>query len=270
MSRASRPPRRPLARLACPIALAAVASAGCGSTTSGSSGTSPPQQVVQATSQTESTPAPQTSSAAAAEPNSSGPPSFVVNATTQGGDAVKVEGWFGPALPSSESDVDQTAFGECPPPATDGRAVVVRLDLATTLESSLSGEVELNTGRAVAGTDYIMGYGSGAQCDSEVEATSAKLGTLQPHQATDFTMWLVFVNAITPNDLHPSEKALGAKDWVMEMPQVTVDGSSSLDGHLIATGPRVVACDEPGGPKYIAPIGSTPRVMALSVCPPTS
>ncbi len=218
-------------------------------------------------------PAPATSTSAAT-PNTSGSPSFVVNATTQDGDKVKIEGWFGSPLPAGESDIDQTAFSECPPPATDGRAIVVHLDLATTLETSLSGEVELNTGSAVAGTDYVMGYGSGAQCESEAEGTGAKLGTLQPHQSTDFTMWLVSVNAITPNDQHPSEKVLGARDWVMELPQVTVDGSSSLDGHLSATGPRVVTC-ETGGPlpsrsEYVAPIGSTSKRLHLAVCPATS
>lgn len=123
----------------------------------------------------------------------------MVDATTQDGDRVKIAGWFGPPLPASQSDVDHTAFSECPPPATNGRAMVARLDLATTLESSLPGEVELNTGRAVAGTDYVLDFGESAECKSEVEDTGVKLGTLQPHQSTDFAMWVVFVNAITPN-----------------------------------------------------------------------
>ncbi len=250
--------------------------AGCGSTASSlppNPATTPSPAAVATTTQAAPAPAPATSTSAAT-PNTSGSPSFVVNATTQDGDKVKIEGWFGSPLPAGESDIDQTAFSECPPPATDGRAIVVHLDLATTLETSLSGEVELNTGSAVAGTDYVMGYGSGAQCESEAEGTGAKLGTLQPHQSTDFTMWLVSVNAITPNDQHPSEKVLGARDWVMELPQVTVDGSSSLDGHLSATGPRVVTC-ETGGPlpsrsEYVAPIGSTSKRLHLAVCPATS
>lgn len=227
--------------------------AGCGSTASSlpPNPTTAPSPAAVATT-TQAAPAPATSTSAAA-PNTSGSPGFVANATTQDGDKVKIEGWFGPPLPAGESDVDQTVLSECPPPATDGRAIVVRLDLATTLESNLSGEVELNTGRAVAGTDYIMGYSEHAQCVSEAEGTAAKLGTLQPHQSTNFTIWLVFVNAITPNDQHPSEKTLRAKYDPMEIPQVTVDGSSSLDGHVSATGPRVVACDESSGPQCIAP-----------------
>jgi hypothetical protein len=224
------------------------------------------------------TPAQEASTASAPESQTSGPPSFVVNATTQQGDTVKIEGWFGPALPASESDVDQTAFNECPAPAPDGRAIVVRLDLSATLESSLSGEVELNTGSAIGGVDYVMGYSSGAQCESGAESTGAKLGTLQPHQATDFTMWVVFVNAITPNNPHPSEKALGehalGNGWVMAIPGVTVDDSASAgEGHQSASGPRVVAC-EPGGPipersEYLAPIGGTPKLTRGSLCPTT-
>lgn len=68
------------------LLLAAALLAGCGSSGAGSLNAPP------AASQPESS--------APATTNTSGPASFVVHASTQEGDQVKVEGWFGPALPA--------------------------------------------------------------------------------------------------------------------------------------------------------------------------
>jgi len=61
----------------------------------------------------------------------SGPADFVIEATTEKGDKVKVEGRFGPPQAAAESDVSQGALGECPSPASDGRELIVRLDMVT-------------------------------------------------------------------------------------------------------------------------------------------
>lgn len=127
----------PLATL-CVVFLAGCGSSGFSSSTS--SFTTPPVSVGTPT-QPDPTTSPTTSSTTANAP--AGAPSFVVQGTTQDGDKVKVEGRFGSPLRPSESDVDQTALSSCPPPANDGRAMVVRLDLTATLESSLSGKVDV-------------------------------------------------------------------------------------------------------------------------------
>jgi hypothetical protein len=223
--------------------LASVASQQLADATGGS--TSPAQQAIPA------------SSSSAAD--------FAVNATTQQGDRVKVEGRFGSPLPSSQSDVDQSALAGCPPPAPDGRAVVVRLDLTTTLESNLAGEVGLDTGFVYARPiNFVMGYSQGATCVyGEPTNTKVSLGTLQPHQSADFTMWLVLPDAITPDDPHPSAKTLAAARWLIAIPQPKVNGSGfNQNQHDTVTGSRVVRCEsETGGGQYLAVIAGTPSVL---------
>jgi hypothetical protein len=266
-SRQAGPRRAGLALLA---AIAASVLAGCGASAS----SQPPNSTsssLPTTSQAQSTAA-ETSSTSAAAPSTNSPPSFVVNATTQEGDKVKVEGRFGPALPASESDVDQTALSECPPPAPDGRAIVVRLDLVTTLESNLSGELGLETsyiaGRLV---NFVLGFSEGARCQNgQPGEVSIKLGTLQPGQSADFTMWVVLPDAITSANPHPSEQTLGEQDWLMAIPQPTVNGSGAgPSAHSSTTGPRLVTCPRPyeANDEYIAVVGSTPTMIHESECP---
>ncbi len=248
------------------LILAASVLAGCGS----SAGSVPPPPATNV--QTQSTADPATSSASAAAPNTDGPPSFVVQATTKEGDRVKVEGWFGPPLPASESDVDQTALSECPPPAPDGRAMVVRLDLATTLESSLSGEVELETSYLTGKTvNFVMGFSEGPQCDNgQPGYANIKLGTLQPGESHTFTMWVILPDAITPDDPHPSEQTLGSEHWFMVAPEPSVNGSSYLqDQHNSLSGPRVVTCPRvyEASEQYLAVVGDTSTTLHESVCP---
>jgi hypothetical protein len=262
--------RRSLYGLYALIALVALVVTGCGSGSShpGSSATAPLPGVSPA-EEAHSASSATTASTSAAEPNTSGPPSFVVHATTQEGDMVTVDGWFGSALPASESDVDQSALSECPPPAPDGRAIVVRLDLTTTLESSIAGQVSLETSYApeTSGThelpNFVMGYSQGAQCvRGEPGATSIDLGTLQPGQSSGFTMWIVLPDAVTPNNPHPTEKTLGADHWLMAIPAPSVNSSGSAqDQASRVSGPRVVHCPTGEPPKYIAVVGDTPMTL---------
>ena len=175
--------------------------------------------------QSDPTTSPTTSSTTADTPPA-GAPSFVVQGTTQEGDKVKVEGSFGSPLRPSESDVDQTALSECTPPAPDGRELVVRLDLTTTLESSLAGEVTLSTSPIVGPlVSFVMGFKEGARCEGgEPKNAEANFGSVQPGQSVSFTMWVVLPDAITPADPHPSEHALAAGLWLMGVPTPLVNG----------------------------------------------
>jgi hypothetical protein len=243
--------------------------AGCGSTSS----TVPNTPAAAKAASQQTTSSSQTSSTSAAAPDTSSPASFVVNTGTNGGDAVKIEGWFGPPVPASESNVDQTALSECPAPTDDGRAIVVALDLRATMESSLSGEVEINLGTLPPESlaEYILGFSGGAQCEAAIEnPPGIKLGRLQPHQSVYFSMWITFGNAITPNDPQPSEATLRANNWLMEIPHVTVDGESSAFGQAGATGPRIVKCVQSGytvGEATIAAVDRTPKVVHARMCP---
>jgi len=186
---------------------------------------------------------------------------------------VKVEGRFGSPLRPSESDVDQTALSECPPPAPDGRALVVRLDLMTTLESSLAGEVTLSTSPIVGPlVSFVMGFKEGARCEGgEPRNAEANFGSVQPGQSVSFTMWVVLPDAITPADPNPSEHALAAGLWLMGVPAPFVNGKGIGTPNKLS-GPRVVRCRHEdfgvaGYEHYIAVVGDTPTTMVESECP---
>jgi hypothetical protein len=151
--------------------------------------------------------------------------------------------------------------------------MVVRLDLTATLESRLSGKVDVfpvalreTMGRHQP-INFVMGYSQGASCAQEAETdgtTGIDLDTVQPHQSARFTMWVVLPDAVTPTDPHPSEKTLGSQDWLMAIPVPQVNGHGV--GEYVARGTRVVHCHEPviGGEsdrKYLAVVDDTPRAQ---------
>ena len=219
--------------------------AGCGSTQPVSPNV--PRPISQTQSTTPSTTSTSTSSASTATPADARPPDFVVNETTSNGDKVKTEGWLGQPVRASESDADQTALSECP--STDGRELVVKVDLVVTLESSLSGAVSLvgfgtallneETGRSA---DFLMPYSSGLQCYAGT-SMDVEMGTLQPHQSRTFTSWILLEDAITPDDPNPSAETLRTQGWVMTYAGATVNGSNWVDDHVrTVTGPRVREC----------------------------
>lgn len=212
-----------------------------------------------------------------AEPNTDHRPSFISGLSTEQGDEVSVKGWFGPALPVSASNVDQAALSGCIEPAQDDRAMVVELDLITTITSSLSGKVELFAadvnGYGYPGVDFVMGFSGGASCEATTDGagTGINLGTLQPHQPHDFTMWVVMPNAITPEHLHPTERQLGEEEhWVMAPLHISLNGSTPvLQGGEGLEGPRVVSCSIPNGmaEAYVAVVGYTPKSISPGSCP---
>jgi hypothetical protein len=171
----------------------------------------------------------------AAAPDPRKPPDFVLTGQTAEGDKVRVEGRFGPALPPARTDANQTALGVCA--QADGRELIARLDLTTTIQSSLAGSVALKgfIGGSKNMTEFLMGYTEGPRCDTEVE-----LGTLQPYVPHSFTLWVILGKAITPNDPHPSAKELG-QGWGMEIPTISVNNTRATRG-IAAGGPRVIDC----------------------------
>lgn len=250
------------------LLLLALLLAACGSTTS----TSPDAPAASAQPASVA-PATTSSNASAAAPSTTGSPSFVISSTTQDGDKVKVEGRFGPALPASESDVDQTALSECPQPTPDGRAFVVRLDLTTTVESSLAGEVTLETAHVDGGgiVNFVMGFSEGAHCDAgEPNEASVKLGMLQPGQPMDLRCgWLCPTQLHLMNRIHQN-RPLAPRGWLTALMEPSVNGSSYLqDQHNSVGGSRVVKCSQPDEApyEYLAVVADTPSVIHESECP---
>jgi hypothetical protein len=165
---------------------------------------------------------------AAPDPNSA--PAFSLEGETEHGDKLKLEGRFGPVLAASASDVDQTVLSECP--NYDERELVVRLDLTTTLESGLSGTVAIagfipQIGDVYHLVDLVYDYTEGPSCvlDNVENESVIDLGTLQPHEPHDFTMWVVLLDAITPRHPHPSVNTLSHQHWIIGEPSAAVNNA---------------------------------------------
>jgi hypothetical protein len=234
--------------------LLAMALAGCGSSGSSSSTASSltaAREAQQQNEQSEATAHAETSSTAtsalaASEPSSttspapsaSEPPAFTMEGSTEGGDKVRIEGRFGPALPPGESGVNQNVLEGCPQYAA-GRDLLVQVELRTTIESSLSGNVTAE-GFDFAlphEVDYLLDFSEGATCKFAGEnEVSVNFGTLQPHQPQHFTMWAVLLNAITPQDPHPSVQTLAHQGWIMAAPTLIVDDALV---HFAHTNPEI-------------------------------
>jgi hypothetical protein len=179
-----------------------------------------------------------------AAPRPNGPAAFSRNGSTEHGDTVHLEGRFGPLLPASESDVDQTALQGCPD-AGDGRELVRRLDIAVTITSSLPGEVRIGgfvvpTGLAeqyehIHILDFVLDGPEGPHCyrGTQESEGAVDLGTLQPTVPGTLTVWVVLPDAITPNDPQPSAAQLSQEEWDMRDPAVSVDGAVASTGGAV-------------------------------------
>lgn len=214
---------------------------------------------------TTTTPAPETTTIPTPAPDPTKPPDFVVSGQTTEGDKVQVEGRFGPALPPAQSDANQTALSECG--EATGRELVARLDLTTTIQSSLAGSVTVENFRPDGLGNgivlFLVGSSEGASCHpGNLPASEVDLGTLQPHAANTTTLWVILVNAVTPKESHPSALALG-KGWRMTLPTISVNNTPASQDVSIR-GPRVIQChqSESGeGYSFISVAGKVPSVI---------
>jgi len=189
----------------------------------------------------------------------------VVSGQTTEGDKVQVEGRFGPALPPAQSDANQTALSECG--EATGRELVARLDLTTTIQSSLAGSVTVENFRPDGLGNgivlFLVGSSEGASCHpGNLPASEVDLGTLQPHAANTTMLWVILVNAATPKEPHPSASALG-KGWRMTLPTISVNNTPASQDVSIR-GPRVIQCHQSeSGEAYsfISVTGKVPSVI---------
>jgi hypothetical protein len=216
-------------------------------------------------------PATESSEDAASSPSSSGAdfasPDFVIVGRTDSGDKVQILGHVGEATALEESDADQDALATCSG-ASDGRAMVVRLDLRTTVTSGLPAQVRLtrfswDSGYSSYSMSYLMGYSDGPQCGDGGLEQIVDLGELQPNQPADFTVWVVLDDAITPDDPNPSQETLGRH--VLIKPPIVFLGGGELaygtaDSYKLG-GPRVIDC---AAGRTISLAGVVPKRLASS------
>jgi hypothetical protein len=196
-----------------------------------------------------------------------GSPDFVIAGRTNSGDKVQILGHVGEATTLEASDADQEALASCSG-ASNGRAMVARLDLRTTVTSGLPAQVRLTQfnrdgGYDTYALDFLMNYSDGPQCGDGGLEQVVDLGELQPDQAADFSLWVVLDDAITPNDPHPSNKTLG-RHALLKPPIVFLgDGElayGTADSYKLG-GPRVIDCD---AGRAISIAGTVPKQVASS------
>jgi hypothetical protein len=175
-------------------------------------------------------------------------PDFVIVGRTDSGDKVQILGHVGEATTLEESDADQTALATCSG-ASNGRAMVVRLDLQTTVTSGLPAQVRLtefswDSAYSTYAMDFLMNYSDGPQCGNGGLEQVVDLGELQPNQPADFSLWAVLDDAITPDDPSPSKKTLG-QHALLKPPIVFLGGGElaygTADSYKLG-GPRVIDC----------------------------
>ena len=238
--------------------VAAVAAVtGCGSARS--STTTPNGAATQApaaTSTTVSSQAPATAS-----------PNFVIRQTTESGVAVKVEGRFGPPLPASGSDVDQVTLRRCPYHL--GNALVVRLDMAASIESGQPGDVQVDLGNAPIEHELLVITPTSGCRHGGVNAATANFGELSPQSRGHATAWIILPQVAAPAYPHPSSTELSKEGWVMFDPAVKVNGSeeqynsSSEDADRLE-GPSAVRCSQGEQiPRHIAVV-PMPTVLSAT------
>jgi hypothetical protein len=190
------------------------------------------------------------------------PPDFVLRASSSEGDSVITEGRFGTPTVLNDTGIPASVLAECG--RGDGRELAVRLELTTTVRSSLAVKVGLGDFRSSAaadnGTRFVMDYTEGPTCLSEEAGTEAQveLGLLAPHVPHEFTAWVILEEAITPEHPDPSAKTLG-EGWSMGIPLISLSGYP--DTNTTGQGPHVIQCEaEPfiaiGTPPATAPIGT--------------
>ncbi len=203
---------------------------GCGATSSAPT---------QAASHTQSA---TTATVSRAAPNPHSKPAFVRTGHTEQGDSVRIEGHFGPILPPSESDVDQTMLRSCPD-AGDGRELVRRLDISLTLTSSLSGEVRLSffpvavdeqSEQAHFILDFVLNSPGSTGCYRDLAEGEGggvvDLGSVPPGVTRRVSTWIVLPDAITPNNPEPTAKELANQEWYFGYPAVSVNGALASTG----------------------------------------
>jgi hypothetical protein len=208
---------------------------GCGAATS------PASHVAQPTTRTQSAPPASTTTADNAAPALKGPASFSRDGHTAHGDTIHLEGRFGPILPPTESDVDQTALQSCP--ETDGRELVRRVDFTFAITSGLSGDVRIapptvsvnkeEEAEEIRNLNFVVAAPEGTSCHKGVgEETgfAIDLGVMQPKERRTLSVWAVLIDAITPTDPNPSRAKLKAQEWLMTYPGISVDGALAISG----------------------------------------
>jgi hypothetical protein len=208
------------------VAMLGVVLAGCGNTHA----TGQPEN---SASTSEAVP---TQTATTPETVSSGEPDLTIRAEASDGDTVLITGHLSEPIPQAQSDAEPSGLSECLG-SNDQRALIVKLTLEVTVESSLATDVGLSnfqTAEHSTGTpmSYLMGYSTGESCEPGNDVT---LRQIQPHATSDFTIWLLLPDAITPDEPEPTAQALSGR-YMMIVPVVSIN-ENPIGGHPAGVGP---------------------------------
>jgi hypothetical protein len=192
-------------------------------------------------------------------------PALTIRAEASDGDTVLITGHLSEPVPQAQSDAEPSGLSECLG-TNDQRALIVKLTLEVTVESTLAADVSLSdfqtagisTGNPLS---YLMGYSTGESCAPGNEVT---LRQVQPSAPSNFTIWLVLPDAVTPNEPEPTAQSLSGR-YMTAMPTVSINEKPVIEqingitppGKLHLGGSRLLFCgeDEPA----LAVAGTLPK-----------
>jgi hypothetical protein len=200
---------------------------------------------------------------AAVTPSPTPSPPEVSDATAQfataSGDAVTVTVQFGPPLSyTAESQSIQAAAAQC---YGDSRAVLVRADLVTTITSDLPADIQLLLPTPVEGVgsdpQVMYEWGGATECGRDEPAVT--YSGVRPHSPTTLTLYLIYTDAITPDQPTPDPSQIGSELITVPYPEsVELEEPTLVDEY----GGSVLSCDDETRllPAGLPPASCTPEL----------
>ena len=184
----------------------------------------------------------------------------VLTASTDGDDGFKTNFTLWEPTSGSQSNAE-AAIAACD--IDPSRAVSVQMQLHTEATSRLSEAVVLTfqlpaTNPGVGA--FIMDYSSGDQCVQGANLATVKF-SVSPEQSNTFTMWVIYDNAITPDQGLGINAQGTLGHWLTQVALVTIQGQQ-VDNESLS-GTRVITCGgDDSSTSYIVAAGALPTSIS--------
>jgi hypothetical protein len=183
-----------------------------------------------------------------------------LTASTNGGDGFQTNFTLWEPTSGSQSNA-VAAIAACD--IDPSRAVSVQMQLHTEATSRLSEAVVLTFQLPAANPGvgaFIMDYSSGDQCVQGANLATVKF-SISPQQPNTFTMWLIYDNAITPDQPLGINAQGTLGHWLTQVALVTIQGQQ-VDNESLS-GTRVITCGgDDSSTSYIVAAGALPTSIS--------
>jgi hypothetical protein len=157
------------------------------------------------------------------------------------GDSGTMSETFGPLKTLTATDAPQAVLASC---GATNRSLIVRADMTLTVTSDLSATVAVffNPNAIDFGTTaFLYDYSNGATCTPDLD--DVVYTDLNPGARAQFTYWIIYVTAITPDA--PSGDPVAIGQALFDLPTFDIATSSATIKSV--SGDRVVTCEEAFG-----------------------